>query len=293
MKTTVMFFAAAVAVVLIGCDIVPCERLNEMAGDPLDHFKTTCGVGACQAIGTFVCEDKNAVEVCTPGTPSPEVCDGIDNDCDGLVDEDFIPVTSECGVGSCASSGMQQCVGGQVVDTCVPGAPSDEICSDNNDNDCNGIVDDCVVQPEIKVEIELSSNTPSGAATPSAEQVVMKFMVWFRRPVEVFPAIANVDKFEVKIDSNCALAGNTVKIYKYSLATEPVGMAGLIQNETYTFGSILATPGLALMTSGSFYSFLLTADTTTCAIDQFLRPTVTIVTERFGSATVVGKFLMY
>ncbi|MCK4823665.1 putative metal-binding motif-containing protein [bacterium] len=47
------------------------------------------GVGECYAVGTYVCSPDGLSIVCaaSPGLPSPEVCDGLDNDCDGLVDE--------------------------------------------------------------------------------------------------------------------------------------------------------------------------------------------------------------
>jgi hypothetical protein len=67
----------------------------------------------------------------------PEVCDGRDNDGDGLVDEDIAAQT--CGVGACARS-VPGCMGGSVP-VCVPGPPSREAC-DGLDNDCNGLVDD-------------------------------------------------------------------------------------------------------------------------------------------------------
>ena len=73
--------------------------------------------------------------VCVP--TGPEVCDGIDNDCNGAVDDGL--GTTTCGVGACTRT-VDNCVGG-VPQTCTPGVPSPEVC-DGLDNDCNGSVDD-------------------------------------------------------------------------------------------------------------------------------------------------------
>jgi parallel beta-helix repeat protein len=57
-----------------------CENTPVADGTPTGN---TCGVGACERAAVCI----SGIETCTPGTPSPEICDGIDNDCDGQVDE--------------------------------------------------------------------------------------------------------------------------------------------------------------------------------------------------------------
>jgi hypothetical protein len=78
---------------------------------------------------------------CTPGSPSAELCNGLDDNCNGQVDEGFAPIATTCGVGACTAAGTQSCVNGVLTDSCTPGSPSAELCNGLDDN-CNGQVDE-------------------------------------------------------------------------------------------------------------------------------------------------------
>jgi hypothetical protein len=49
----------------------------------------TAGLGACEGTGAQICSADGTMSDCSAqaGTPSTEVCDRVDNDCDGMVDD--------------------------------------------------------------------------------------------------------------------------------------------------------------------------------------------------------------
>ncbi|MEW5739813.1 MAG: MopE-related protein [Myxococcota bacterium] len=102
----------------------------------------TQGVGACAA-GTAQCVDGGPGQCVGEVLPSAEACNGVDDDCNGMVDDGLGMVS--CGQGACRVS-VAACTNGRPT-TCTPGMASAEVCGDNVDNNCDGIVDegcDCI-----------------------------------------------------------------------------------------------------------------------------------------------------
>ncbi len=110
-------------------------------------FTTACqrvnGYGTCK--GSRVCTETGLSE-CDAGTPEPETCDLVDNDCDGLIDEELTdPQTSECKtVGACVQGLEVKCVNGEwycTYDEVPEYEPIEKTC-DAIDNDCDGQTDE-------------------------------------------------------------------------------------------------------------------------------------------------------
>jgi hypothetical protein len=93
---------------------------------------------------------------------SDDSCDGVDQNCNGVNDEEYLTHQSTCGVGACASLGVAQCSNGVVNDTCAPGAPTTETCNGIDDN-CDGTIDNAAV-PTGTPSVTLS-RISGGAAT--------------------------------------------------------------------------------------------------------------------------------
>src|SRR5206468_6307002 len=64
-----------------------------------------CGVGACQHSFGTACVNGAILYQCAPGAPLTEVCNGVDDDCDGMVDDSIPPVAGSPDLSLTASGG--------------------------------------------------------------------------------------------------------------------------------------------------------------------------------------------
>ena len=116
-----------------------CDGLDNDCDGKTDEEQPILACGKGQCFHTISSCVGGVSHECNPfDGAGPEVCDGVDNDCDGDVDEDL--GTVPCGLGECAHE-ADYCVAGK-IQSCNPllGAAA-EVC-DTKDNDCDGLVDE-------------------------------------------------------------------------------------------------------------------------------------------------------
>ena len=133
------------------CGAERCDGVDNDCDTQIDEgfdvgAACSAGIGQCARPGSRVCSADGLSSICnaTPGTPTAELCNGLDDDCDTLIDDGF-PVGTSCsvGIGQCARIGSLVCnaSGSGTVCNASPGVPVAEVCN-GLDDDCDGTADD-------------------------------------------------------------------------------------------------------------------------------------------------------
>jgi len=161
----------------LATDPANCGSCGTNCGAFFPNSVGVCTTGVCQ-FGPCLAGYSNLDGIaangceyaCSPTNGGVEICDGIDNDCDGVKDEGTLAgvgtVCGMSGVGEC-KLGVNQCVGGAIV--CTGGvSPSVELC-DAKDNNCSGVTDEgCPKAALTDKRLDLGTGSAVGQA-PSTQ----------------------------------------------------------------------------------------------------------------------------
>jgi hypothetical protein len=149
--------------VVPGCTPTGDETCNALDDDCDGEIDEALTFGSCEATGmgsctTGVMRCQDGGQVCVVAAePMAEVCNGLDDDCNGEIDDAADVACYPAGTVGCEprAGGMFECVGlcAPGVQVCVDGElgacsgfvePAAEICGGTEpaDEDCNGLVDD-------------------------------------------------------------------------------------------------------------------------------------------------------
>ena len=151
-------------VMVSGCSLsidvgtAPSERSCTSSEDCTEGLE--CREGECARTLTEcdLLAGDDWVEQCAPCEPSDELCDALDNDCDGEVDEEAAQVGDICTLDGATQDSL---VGDQGIYACVSGAleclpdgpvtPMEEVC-DLEDNDGDGVVDEGLDDTGVEIQ---------------------------------------------------------------------------------------------------------------------------------------------
>jgi len=114
------------------------EACDPCTDRDMDGF-SPYGQAACASGGLADCDDDRADDF--PG--NPEICDGFDNDCNGIIDEGNPDGGGTCDTGlpGVCWQGAYLCLGGTLA--CVQSVgPGCEDCTNGIDDDCDGTIDE-------------------------------------------------------------------------------------------------------------------------------------------------------
>jgi len=208
-----------------------------------NSLQRDCGsnVGECKkGKETRICNNNctwGKWENCTAITPKKEICDGKDNDCDGKTDEDFLNLGKNCsaGTGACFREGNYICAENKSATKCSvnAGIPAKENCTDNIDNDCDGLKD--FKDPEC-VLFKLFS--PVNKSIYSDKKILFDIVLGYEMDELGFSYIDSRGREkEARLCRECSSynKSNTLKDGKYNLNISAMDNGTVIANKQVAF----------------------------------------------------------
>ncbi len=242
-----------------------CEFPMGCVDNDLDGYGLNCANGPD-------CDDNAAAKY--PG--AAELCDGIDNNCDGDVDEGLnVGGTCSVGTGGCASTGVYICAanGQQECMVTGTGTGTPETC-DGIDNDCDMLIDEdgacdvCALDPNepndsLTTGTLLTLNVPKvGISCPADAD-------YFTIPTTASKAYRiNINFFDTFADLDFELLANGVVVKTSATAAD---------HETLTFTAAPNTTYVAqVLNSGNrlnaYRIAVVDVDTIPCAYEDTFYP---------------------
>jgi len=174
---------------------------------------------------------------CDDGNPERhadkvEVCDGIDNDCNNIVDDGVMGVGLPCssGEGICEAMGSQVCdASGQLVCDATPGTPQMETC-DGVDEDCDGVIDNGACMMACSDDQQEPNDTLATAHTLTVDSPIWGFTCGADREffsLDATPGVLHrvyLSFPHSNSDLNLKLYENGVEVFDVSSTTDHEGM---------------------------------------------------------------------